>query len=133
MNGELSGREIASYELQNHEKLQRMGFITKDSAAFKNLVAGRIEYVISRGNVIRVKLHNGMNLILAPEYGGAVLFHKNNSTVPAKVHLKLDFKDNSKLTVTLTGMGVIQAVNDEELGGSYVYKRDFSKDCVSHG
>ncbi|MDQ1279169.1 MAG: formamidopyrimidine-DNA glycosylase [Thermoproteota archaeon] len=41
--------------------------------------------------------------------------------------MKLDFNDDSSLTVALTGMGVIQALKDDELEGSYVYKRDFSK------
>ena len=48
MNRELRGREIANYSLQNHEKLQRLGFINKDSPAFERLVGGRIESVVSR-------------------------------------------------------------------------------------
>jgi formamidopyrimidine-DNA glycosylase len=76
---------------------------------------------------MRVKVDNGMNLILAPEYGGVVLYHTNEETVPDKLHLKLDFIDNTTLTVRLTGMGVIQAVKDRELNQSYVYKRDFSE------
>ena len=126
MNRELREREIANYSLQNHEKLQRLGFINKDSPAFEWLVGGKIESVVSRGNVIRVKLDKAMNLLLAPEYGGTVLFHPKASGIPAKFHLKLFFTDGSTLTVALTGMGIIQALKDEELERSYVYKRDFS-------
>ncbi|MCW3995149.1 MAG: hypothetical protein NWE98_03245 [Candidatus Bathyarchaeota archaeon] len=35
--------------------------------------------------------------------------------------------DGSELTVTLTGMGIIQALKDDELQNSYVYRRDFSE------
>ncbi len=126
MNEKLHGKEVASFSLQNHEKMQRIGFITKDTSAFEALVGGRIESVITRGNVIRVKLSNGMNLILAPEYGGTVLYHKEKSATPEKFHLELHFTDNSRLTVTLKGMGVIQALKDGDLEKSYVYRRDFS-------
>jgi formamidopyrimidine-DNA glycosylase len=66
-------------------------------------------------------------LVLAPEYGGRILCHTNESTLPNKFHLKLDFSDDTSLTVTLTGMGVIQTLKDDELEKSYVYRRDFSK------
>jgi len=126
MNRELRGKEIVNFNLQNHEKLQRLGFINKDSSAFNRLRGGRIESVVSRGNVIRVKLDNGMNLILAPEYGGKILYSTENGSIPDKFHLSVNFTDNSRLTVTLSGMGIIQALKDEELEHSYVYKRDFS-------
>jgi formamidopyrimidine-DNA glycosylase len=126
MSSDLQGKEIANFSLRNHEKMQRLGFITKDSSAFKALLGGRIESIVTRGNVIRVKLNNGLNLILAPEYGGTILYDIRNSGTSEKYHLELLFSDNSKLTVTLTGMGVIQALKDEELKQSYVYRRDFS-------
>jgi len=96
------------------------------SSDFDRLRGGKIQTVISRGNVIRVKLDNGMNLLLAPEYGGKILYHTKGTVPPSKFHLKVSFNDDTTLTVTLTGMGVIQALNEEELKGSYVYRRDFS-------
>jgi len=68
-----------------------------------------------------------LNLILAPEYGGRILYHKSGSTVPNKFHLKLDFSDGTSLTVALTSMGAIQTLKDDELERSYVYRRDFSE------
>ncbi|MFB0557550.1 MAG: hypothetical protein ACETVY_00400 [Candidatus Bathyarchaeia archaeon] len=82
--------------------------------------------MISRGNVIRVKLDNGMNLLIAPEYGGRVLYHVNGDDIKEKFHLKVDFADNKARTVRLTSMGVIQAVRDDELEQSYVYRSDFA-------
>jgi len=127
MSKKLFRKQIKSFQLQNYQKLQRIGFVNKDIEIFDQLVNRKIGSITSRGNVIRVKLDLGMNLILAPEYGGRILYHTSGSTVPKKFHLKLDFNDNTSLTVALTGMGVIQALKDGELERSYVYRRDFSE------
>ena len=126
MDEKILGKQIKSFQLRDYQKLQKLGFVNKDVKAFDLLANRKIESVTSRGNVIRVKLDRSLNLILAPEYGGRVLFHANGSVVPKKFHLKLDFNDGTFLTVALTGMGVIQALRDDELKGSYVYRRDFS-------
>ncbi|MFB0543482.1 MAG: DNA-formamidopyrimidine glycosylase family protein [Candidatus Bathyarchaeia archaeon] len=127
MNKELRGKKIASCHLQDYERLQRVGFLNRDTRTFDQLVNGKIESIISRGTVIRVKLDNGMNLLLAPEYGGRVLYHAGGNTVPKKLHLRVDFTDDTVLTVRLTGMGLIYAVKDDELKRVYVYRRDFSE------
>jgi formamidopyrimidine-DNA glycosylase len=126
MDKELRGKQIKIYQLKNYQKLQKIGFINRDISAFNLITNSRVESIVSRGNVIRMKLCNGMNLILGPEYGGRILFHNNENTVPEKFHLCLYFTDDTMLSVTLTGMGAIQALKDSELENSYVYKRDFS-------
>lgn len=131
MNKELRGKRVNSCQMQDYERLQRIGFVNKDIRAFDQLVNGKIESVTSRGNVIRVKLDNDMNLLLAPEYGGRVAYYTNKETVPDKFHLKIDFNDGTMLTVRLTGMGIINALKDEELERSYIYKRDFSTEVPS--
>ena len=131
MNKELLGRLIKSYHLQDYERLQRIGMLNKDVKAFDQLVNGKIESVISRGNVIRVKLNNGMNLILGPEYGGKILYHTSGKTAPKKFHLRVDFTDDTMLTVRLTSMGVIQALKDADLKRSYVFRRDFNPEVLS--
>lgn len=127
MSEKLLGKRIKSFHLQDYQKLQRIGFVNKDIKDFDRLVNRKIESIMSRGNVICVKLDLGVNLILAPEYGGRILYHTNRNIVPNKFHLKLDLNDNTALTVALTGMGVIQTLKDDELEQSYVYKRDFSE------
>jgi hypothetical protein len=72
MNKELRGKVVRSCYLQDYERLQRIGMLDKDIKSFDQLVNGKIEFVVSRGNAIRVKLNNGMNLVLAPEYGGKI-------------------------------------------------------------
>ncbi len=127
MDEELRGKQIGSCSLEDYERLQRVGFFNKDVRDFDRLVEGRIERVVSRGNVIRVELDNGMNLLIAPEYGGRVLYHTGVDTLLEKYHLKLDFADGTSLTVRLASMGIIQAFDDAELEKSYVYRRDFSE------
>ena len=126
MNKELPGKQIRTYDLQNCEKLQRIGFVNKDLSSFVQIKGGTIESVVSRGNVILVKLDKSMNLLLSPEYGGKILLHAKSSAIPEKFHFKLQFTDDTTLTVALSGMGVIQALKDYELEQSYVYRRDFS-------
>ena len=131
MNKELRGKRIKSCHLQDYERLQKIGMLDKDTKSFDQLVDGKIEFVISRGNVIRVKLTNGMNLILGPEYGGRIFYHTSEKTVPKKFHLKVDFSDDTVLTVRLTSMGLIHAMKDNELERSYVFRRDFNPEVSS--
>jgi len=131
MDKELRDKRVETYHLQDYERLQRIGMLNKDVKVFDQLVDGKIASVISRGNVIRVKLNNGMNLILGPEYGGKIRYHTSGETVPKKFHLKLDFTDGTMLTVRLTSMGVIQALKDDNLERSYVFRRDFNPEVLS--
>jgi formamidopyrimidine-DNA glycosylase len=126
MDKELMGRQVAAFDLQNCAKFQKIGFISKSSSDFERLRSHKVESTVSRGNVIRLKLDGGLNLLLAPEYGGMIRFHPKSSNVNSKYNLKLNFTDETALTVTLIGMGVIKALTDAELEKSYVYQRDFS-------
>ena len=130
MNQELRGKQVKSILLKDCERLQRVGMMDKDLTSFNLLVDEKIETVTSRGNVIHVKLDNGANLILGPEYGGEIFYHKTTKNVP-KFHLRVDFWDGTLLTVRLTSMGVIQALKDDDLERSYVYKRDFDSTKLS--
>ncbi|HVP40876.1 MAG TPA: DNA-formamidopyrimidine glycosylase family protein [Candidatus Krumholzibacteriaceae bacterium] len=130
MNKELRGKRVKTYHLQDYERLQRIGFINKDIKTFDQLVNTEIESIISRGNAIRVKLRSGVNLILAPEYGGEILYH-TSETAPEKFHLKIDFTDHTALTVRLTSMGGIYVLKDSDLIYSYIFKRDFNPQMLS--
>ena len=123
---ELCYKRIRSYQLKNYERLQKIGMLNKDIKTFDLLIKKEIKSIISRGNVICIKLNNGVNLILAPEYGGQIFYHKSEKMVPKKFHLKIIFVDNTILTVKLTSMGVIQIIKDENLEQSYIYRRDFN-------
>ena len=130
MEAELPGRIVTGFELRGCESFQRMGFVNRDLGAFARLVGLTVGSVVSRGNTILVKLSGEQNLILAPEYGGEIFFHKNDRSLPdaappAKYHLRLDFEGGSTLTVRLTGMGSIYASCDAGLEEHYMVRRDF--------
>ena len=127
MNEELPGKRIAACNMRDYERMQRIGFMNKDLRDYDRLVDGVVESAVSRGNTIHVKLDNGMNMVITPEYGGVVLYHASSESLPKKYHLKVDFDDGTALTVRLTSMGVISAVDDSGLPDSYVYRRDFSE------
>ena len=130
MNKELRGKRIQTYHLRDHERLQRIGFMNKDSKAFDQLVSREVEAVVSRGNTLRVKLTKGVNLVLSPEYGGEIQYH-TTPTQTARFHLKTDFSDNTALTVRLTSMGAIFVLTDTDLSTSYTYQRDFNPHTLS--
>jgi formamidopyrimidine-DNA glycosylase len=124
MKKELVGKTVEGYELQNCTGLQKLGCVNKDASAFDRLINGKITDVVSRGNTIRMRLDNGQNLVLAPEYGGTILLHKPQAELP-KFQLKLTLQ-NTVLTISLSGIGCIQAVADADIEKNYLYRRDFS-------
>ncbi|MCW4024741.1 MAG: hypothetical protein NWF01_06875 [Candidatus Bathyarchaeota archaeon] len=126
MNQELVGKKVSEYTLKNYEKFQNLGFINMYQSDFERLIGCKIQSVKSRGNTIHVKFDQELNLLLAPEYGGKILYQPNKNNLPAKFHLKITFTDSSSFTVTLTGMGTIKALTNDELKENYMYKRDFS-------
>jgi formamidopyrimidine-DNA glycosylase len=131
LHKEVRGKEIKSYVLKDFERLQKIDMLNKDIEAFDGLVNGKIESIVSRGKVIVLKLSNGSNLVLAPEYGGKIFYHGSEETLPKKFHLKMVFSDDTMLTVRLTSMGLIFVFNEADLEGSYIIKRDFNPEIPS--
>jgi formamidopyrimidine-DNA glycosylase len=126
MNESLVGKKVKTWNLQEMEKLQKQKMVTADKKQFDRLVGRTIKQVISRGNGIRMQLDQKMNLFLAPEYGGDILYHEPGSEIPKKTHLTVTFTDDSVITVRLKGWGHISPSADDELSKVYVYARDFS-------
>lgn len=124
MSGTVVGKRVTSCEIREAARLRRSGFINQDQGAFDDLAGRRVRAVRSRGNTIVVGFDGAASLLVAPEYGGIVLFHEDSSALPP-YHLMLGFADGTALTVRLTGMGAIQVFPDERLGESYMYRRDF--------
>jgi formamidopyrimidine-DNA glycosylase len=126
MREALIGKQVSSFDLKDFERMQRIGFINKDLTQYERLIDGKIVSISQRGNTIILKLDNGMNLILGPEYGGRIRYHTSKDGINEKYHLKIIFNDESALTVRQTNMGVIRAYDDKSLPDSYMFKRDFS-------
>jgi formamidopyrimidine-DNA glycosylase len=125
MQTELPGKVVAGFELQGANKFQQMGFFNKDPAAFERLVGRAVESVVSRGNTMVMSLTGEQRLILFPEYGGEILFHKNDRLLPARYHFLLRFSDASTLTVRINSIGGVRALGADALAEHYVVKRDF--------
>jgi formamidopyrimidine-DNA glycosylase len=125
MHETLIGKKIESYHLQNFERMQKVGFLNKNIVDFDRLLNGSITDVRARGNTIRIELDNSVNLLVAPEYGGEILFSESKKNTSSKYHLKLSFADGSELTIRIKSMGCILTLRNNELEGSYMYKRDF--------
>jgi formamidopyrimidine-DNA glycosylase len=130
MQKAIAGKRISGWHIEELEKLQKSKMVSENLKGFDDLVGKEVASVASRGNTIRVKVNQERNLILSPEYGGAILFHEEASSVPKKIHLRLDFEDGTILTVRLKGWGAIYPLGDNELHTMYTYARDFS-DIVS--
>jgi formamidopyrimidine-DNA glycosylase len=130
MRTELAGKFVAGFELRGCENLQRIGFVNEDPDAFVQLVGRSVESVMSRGNTIVVKLSGQQNLILSPEYGGEIFYHKKDASLPAKYHLRLDLSDGSALTVRITSMGGMYSSCDEGLPKHYMIQRDFDPEVL---
>ncbi|MFA5364797.1 MAG: DNA-formamidopyrimidine glycosylase family protein [Candidatus Bathyarchaeia archaeon] len=131
MNQQLLGKQVKSCQVQDCERLQKIGMIDKDIAAFnKKLENAKIWQISFRGNVIVVKFDNKNDLIIGLEYGGELFYHVDPKDV-TRFHLRIEFTDNTVLTVRLTSMGVIQLLDEDNLEDSYVYKRDFDSTKLS--
>lgn len=127
MRTELIEKQVATLELKDYKKMQRIGFINRDITEFNQLIKGKIKTITSRGNLIILKFDNALNLLLGPEYGGKIRYFPKEETVLTKFHLSVHFSDKSALTITLTGIGMVQALKDEDLQANYLYRRDFSQ------
>lgn len=119
-------KKIKSYDVQDSEKLQKIGFMNKKLKDYERLVGCKVKEITHRGNVIRIQMNKKMNLVLCPDYGAKILFHENEKTLPKKHHLKFGFTDGSYLTIRQTGMGLAYSATDQEAKELYVMKRDFS-------
>ena len=124
MNQLVLGKQVKLCQTQESKGLQRIGMLETDLTVFDKLVNAKIKDVTSRGNVVLVKFDNNMDLVIGLEYGGE-LFHYKNQEDASSFHVKLVFTDDTGVTIRLTSMGVIQLLDDNSLGNSYVYKRDF--------
>ncbi len=123
LDATIKGKTIESYDLRDYEKIHRIGFINWDLDDFKRLIGRTVMGAWSSGNTIRLRLDGGMNLLLAPEYGGVIFYHRAGDYT--KHHLRIGFTGGDSLTVRLTSMGVIYVADDDQLDGVYIYRRDY--------
>ncbi|MBN2335472.1 hypothetical protein JXL21_07915 [Candidatus Bathyarchaeota archaeon] len=124
INETLVGKKVASHQVMDAEKLQRIGFMNKDLADYDILDGETVLGAESGGNTVHLRLSGDANLVISPEYGGRVQYSEPGEKPPG-YHLKLGFTDGSALTVRLTNMGVVSAAETGGLDRRYTYRRDF--------
>jgi formamidopyrimidine-DNA glycosylase len=91
-----------------------MGFVNVAPDVFETRLKGKsIDSIASRGKWIFVKLQPSMNLVLG-EIIGKVLYHAPEDAPLDRFNLRLQFTDNSRLTVSISFYGFILAVTDAE-------------------
>lgn len=119
-------KKIKSVDIKDSDRLRKIGFMNKKIKDYDRLVGCKIKSIEQRGNVIRIQMNKKMNLVLCPDYGANIRFHKEVTTLPKKHHFKAEFIDGTYLTVRQTGMGLVYSATDQEVKDLYVIKRDFS-------
>ena len=85
----LVGKTVSDCEMQDYEKAQKTGFINQNIDDFQRLIGKEIEKVEIKGSSVIIRLHDAMNLMIAPEYGGKYFYHENTSEIPKKWHMKI--------------------------------------------
>lgn len=102
MNEELNGKIIDRAHLKDYASLLRMGFINPEPNDLEaRLVKKSIDSVTAKEKWISVALKPDMRLLLG-EMMGKVLYHSSQDSIPSKYHLKLEFEDNTFLTVRIS-------------------------------
>ncbi len=126
MTHTLLEKKVKAVDIQDSEKLQKIGFMNKKLKDYERLVGCKVKSITHRGNTIRIQMNKKMNIVLCPDYGASILFHENEESLPKKHHFKAEFSDGTFLTIRQTGMGLVYSATDQEVKDLYVIKRDFS-------
>ena len=110
MNDELRGKRTVA--AQFNEK----GYYNLPKEEFEAALVGKtIGTATAQGKWLLVKLEPDMYLQLG-WHTGHILYHPNRETIPKQFTLRVDFADNTVLTIRNHGMSFIRVVKEEELG-----------------
>ncbi|MGC1122984.1 MAG: DNA-formamidopyrimidine glycosylase family protein [Candidatus Methanofastidiosia archaeon] len=110
MNKELIGKTIESANF--NEK----GYFNLPKKDFEAALTGKaIESVEGKGKWISVKMSSD-TYVQVGEHSGHVLYHADTKTVPDVYTLRVDFTDNTVLTIRNHGMSFLRVVRKDELG-----------------
>jgi formamidopyrimidine-DNA glycosylase len=99
----LVGKRVAHADQGNSP--HKFAWYTKSSEEYYRTLTGqRVTGATGFGNRISIHLDGGWDLVPG-DMGGRVLFHPDESSLPAKRHLLVGFDDGSFLTVAIQGWG----------------------------
>ncbi len=90
-------------------------FLSPDTPAFERVLVGRrIEEAVSRGRWIFCRLDDERTLLFG-EFGGRLLFHAAETSIPAKRHWIAEFDDGSHLSLAIQMWGFLGALTEAEI------------------
>lgn len=113
LDAELKGKTINDVRLSAAcVSLIKQGFINLHTV---RLTGRKVDSITALGKWINIRLEPELYLLFALETGGKILFHSNQTSLPDKYHVRLDFDDWSYLTEQITGWGWAKGMLSEEL------------------
>jgi len=103
MDNELKGKIIERAHLTDEcASLIKMGFVYPSPRELEaSLTKKTVDSVWAKGKWIYLKL-KPENYLLLGELTSRILYHRSGDPLPKKYHLKLDFADNTFLTVQIS-------------------------------
>ena len=119
MRASLAGKRVSYGELGNSP--HKFVWYNRDREEFRTLTKGkRVGESYSRGRWMFVPLLPGFVLVLG-ECGGKILFHSPSTPRPASYHLRVEFEDDSGLTVKTQMWGAMELYEaGKELERDYI-------------
>lgn len=118
MDKELRGKKITGATVDEKESASKLkwGMINLTSAEFERRLVGKtVLSVYSRGKGIYTELDGDLFFICGTETNGKVLYHRPGADLPDRYNLRLDFDDDSALTVRIIAWGWGVTLTGEEL------------------
>jgi len=114
INETLVGKSIKSaVRGQNPHKFAFIGKYSDEE--FSQIIKGKtITESRSNGNIILVQLDNDYFLSLGCG-GERILYHKQDKTIPKKHQLLIEFKDQTYMTVTISGWGEVRLIESKNI------------------
>ena len=113
MNSEIKGKRIKFGNCGNSP--HKFAWYNREPEEYAKILAGKtVGAATGDGNWLSLPLDPGFSLLLG-DMGGRILFHQNESTLPKKYQLMLNFEDETYLTVTIQMWGFIRLVEEAEV------------------
>jgi len=114
MDAELKGKQVVSGDRGNSP--HKFAFVSGDEqeyeAILRDKTVGRSK---GHGSAILTSLHPGYTLVLGGG-GERITYHQNGDKLPTKYQLRLNFEDDTCLTVTVQGWGNVLLLPQETAG-----------------
>ena len=114
INEELSGKQIKSANFDNSSPKTLFMNISEEEIV-DLLVDTKIMSSYAKAKWLFVEFNSDLILATSPEMGADILYHENETTLPKKYHLKLNFVDGSYFTLKYSGFLLLKLAKHDEL------------------